>query len=195
MDDVEVAQQTLAEQISKLPPELRSFLNTDFEKGTDRVIAKHRLVDPKAATFYEETMFVVIGLVTPQDYIQNLIEEGGFTQDEVDVLIPDVYEFIFKPMTLLAKKPVIAPPPEPAVPEVPPTPVTPPATVLPVEPMIHNDIIPPSTDPLPVPPVTPKPQTPPVVPPPIQKELSQPTPQASDAFKKRYAVDPYREPL
>ncbi len=138
-------QQQLDAQYQKLPRELQdAFLDVNaFNKIFD-IGKKHKLTIEEIGFAAEEIAYIILGLLSPGDFIKSLAERLNLEEDEINPLGQDINQQIFLPLREALKKahqieiavetPKSA---EPVATKTPPAPITPPpaasATVIPQE--------------------------------------------------------------
>ena len=182
----------IQEQFNKLPHNLQLAINTVPWKDLIKEIAvANNLSAEQSESFEKETLLILYGFDSPENYIENLILEVNLQVDTATTLTEMSNEKIFKVIAAeAAKVPETTPPAKPAVPEIPPAnlPMVEKGEVVHEVPHVEQ----PRSEPIkPIAPIAPPPA--PQTPPPPKLELKKPQIPTPDY---RYAgKDPYREAL
>ncbi len=107
------------EQFLKLPPALQKALGEIPWKSSVNEIARlHNLKPEQAESIETETMFILYGFESPDDYVTNMVREVVIAEDLAYAIANEVNEKIFKPISVKVEElgkqqPPAAPIPEP----------------------------------------------------------------------------------
>jgi len=161
----------IQKQIPKIPPQVREYLqSSNYPQVMRDVVSKHNLHINTASKIEIETTLLLIGLVAPNEYEQRLVSAANLPQGLARAISNDMNEQVFKPLVAKYKKPT---------PELTPN-------VFADEPAVQaprEEVAAPIQE-AEVPEV------------PIQIPVeTPPEPVVEKKIEKKYAIDPYREPI
>ncbi len=89
----------IKEQFAKLPPEIRQAVASfDWESKVQEIGQKNSLHVDKLATLQDEIFLVIIGLVYPDDFINQIKSRLGLPDDKIKTIVNDSNEMIFRPI-------------------------------------------------------------------------------------------------
>tara|TARA_B100000745_G_scaffold294549_1_gene237672 strand:+ start:33268 stop:33771 length:504 start_codon:yes stop_codon:yes gene_type:complete len=163
-------QELLKKQLTKVPPQIGHYLESDaYPQVMRSVIEKYKLHLDTAQKVETETTLLLIGLVPPNEYEQKLVEKAGVPKEQARMITKDMNDQVFKPLVESYKKP--APVHTNAFADEPAVQKQPEPTPTPVEKVGEPEI------PTQIPVETP------------------PAPVEEKKIEKKYAIDPYREPI
>lgn len=87
----------LEQRFSSLPDELRaSILSSEFDEKIKDISLGHNLHIDAAGALFDEVILVAIGITKPENFKNELIGKLGLTTEELESLVSDVNEKIFK---------------------------------------------------------------------------------------------------
>lgn len=82
-----------------LPPAIRSYLaQGKYTAVAQSLMAKYGLRIDQAAVLERETMLILMGIETPEEFTQTLSTEAGLNQQTVSSIVQDVNTQIFSPL-------------------------------------------------------------------------------------------------
>tara|TARA_B100000508_G_scaffold60333_2_gene47450 strand:+ start:9838 stop:10332 length:495 start_codon:yes stop_codon:yes gene_type:complete len=160
-------QELLQKQLTKVPPQVRHYLESDaYPQVMRSVIEKYNLHIDTASKIETETTLLLIGLVAPAKYETALVQNGGLSKEQASAITKEMNEQVFKPLVESYKKPA---------------PVH--TNAFADEPAVQKQ-------PEPAPEEVSEPEIPTQIP------VETPTaPVEEKKIEKKYAIDPYREPI
>ncbi|OGI98127.1 hypothetical protein A3H53_03100 [Candidatus Nomurabacteria bacterium RIFCSPLOWO2_02_FULL_40_10] len=95
----EKLQQTIQEEVIKLPKEAQEAINfLDWIKIAEEIGKKYLLNEEEINNFQLETLLVLIGVVDPEFYAINIENQVGTTKDSANKMADEAFEKIFKPI-------------------------------------------------------------------------------------------------
>jgi len=164
-------QEILKKQLNNVPPQVKQYLQSAaYPQIMRSVIEKYGMHLDTAKKVETETTLLLIGLVSPSEYEKKLVDQAGVTEEQAKDIAKDMNEKVFKPIVQSYKTP--APEPIPNVFADEPAVQTPREEV--AAPIQEAEV--------------------PEVPIQIPVETP-PEPVAEKKIEKKYAIDPYREPI
>ena len=163
MDNLETL---IRQQIPNIPPQIQEYLHSDeYPKIMQDVVAKYDIHLDTASKIELQTTLLLIGIVSPDEYEQKLIDEANIPQNLARDISQSMNENVFKP--LVAKYTTPKPHPTPNI-------------------FADEQAVQKPKETIPEPTEEPVIQTPSPEPKPIVEEKK---------IEKKYAIDPYREPI
>src|SRR3989344_3872085 len=94
----EKLQQTIKEEVAKLPKDAQDAINAfDWIKVTEEIGKKYLLTDEETNNFQVETLLVLVGLTDPQFYPVSIENQVGTTKDDAQKMSDEATEKIFIP--------------------------------------------------------------------------------------------------
>ncbi|MDP3726088.1 MAG: hypothetical protein Q8R36_02730 [bacterium] len=98
-------QKIIQEQFKVLPKDVQSaILAVDLRKKLQTITEKHRLHLDQAGVLETETLFIMLGLEHPKDYIANITRELHIDAEHAKKIAVDINEQIFRPIRESLKK-------------------------------------------------------------------------------------------
>ncbi len=98
-------QKIIREQYKTLPKDVRdALLAVDLRKKLETITERQHLHLDQAGALENETLFIMLGLEHPKDYIRNVARELNITTDAAKKIAFDVNEQIFRPIRESLKK-------------------------------------------------------------------------------------------
>ena len=92
-------QQTIKEEIEKLPKEGQEAINVlDWVKTTEEIGKKYLLDESEVNNLQVETLLVLVGLADPEFYVTNIENQVGTIKDDATKIANEVLEKIFTPI-------------------------------------------------------------------------------------------------
>lgn len=92
-------QNIINEELAVLPKELKDIINIfEWDSLVEEIGKKHNLTPYKIFTLQIETALVLIGLVAPNLYIENIEQKVGVNQEEAKKITMETNQKIFTPM-------------------------------------------------------------------------------------------------
>ncbi len=102
MDTNEKLKNAITEEMIKLPKDSqRAISSFDWLGEAEKIAKANNLLDEEINDFQTETALVLIGLVNPDYYAQNIENNVGTSKDEAEKIANEALEKIFMP---IAKK-------------------------------------------------------------------------------------------
>jgi hypothetical protein len=95
------ANDILKQELETLPEEIRQFIGGNFPHAIDTIVIKYALTDAQEESLWTETLILIVGLSSPQEYAENLVREAGFSVSLSGSIMQDVFELLLKPMAAL----------------------------------------------------------------------------------------------
>lgn len=163
-------QELIKKQLENVPPQVRHYLESDaYPRVMRSIIEKYDLHLDTAQKVETETTLLLIGLVAPNKYREALITNAGVTNEQANQIVSEMNEQVFKPILASYKKPE----PTPAV------------NAFAEEKADEEPRVGQGT--MREPEVPAQPETP--------TQIPVETPLEEKKIEKKYAIDPYREPI
>ncbi|MAG12509.1 hypothetical protein CL630_01725 [bacterium] len=98
-------QNIIQNQFKTLPKDVQeAILSVDLRKNLQIITEKHNLHVDQAGALENETLFIMLGLEHPRDYIRNIMRELDIDTSAAKKLATDVNEQIFRPIRESLKK-------------------------------------------------------------------------------------------
>jgi len=95
----EKLQQTIKEEVGRLPKEMQEVINViDWLKISEEIGKKYLLEEGEIEDFQLETLLVLIGVEGPTSYAINIENQVGTTKDEAVKMAKEAFEKIFLPI-------------------------------------------------------------------------------------------------
>ncbi|OHA92310.1 MAG: hypothetical protein A3J09_02430 [Candidatus Zambryskibacteria bacterium RIFCSPLOWO2_02_FULL_51_21] len=111
----------IQEQFQKLPLALQKALGEIPWKSLVNEIARlHNLKPEQVESIETETMFILYGFESPDDYVSNMVRETGIAEDLAYVIANEVNEKIFKPVSVKVEEAGKQQPTSTSIPELKP---------------------------------------------------------------------------
>jgi hypothetical protein len=89
----------LKEQLQKMPSQLReAFLATDIRTPLEKIASRHNLMLDQTAALENETVYVMIGLASGEDFVDNIVKEVEIETPEALTIAKEVEEGVFEEM-------------------------------------------------------------------------------------------------
>lgn len=89
-------QKIIEDRFKELPTTIREVITeSGWEKNIRNIVAKHNLRIDQGAVIEHETLLIMLGFETPEDYITNLINEARVDTKVAEAIAQDVNEQIF----------------------------------------------------------------------------------------------------
>ncbi len=183
--------QAVGTLLNELPAPVRTFVTSpQRDQVAMDIMRKYGLHADQAGIFQRAYIFMLLGIMGPQDFMIEL-QNTGISAEMTGNIAKDVNERVFIPLRQQEQQPPSTPQASLSKPTIPPMQVTVP------KPPLSTNV--PTQNPIPT-----LPNTPPTPKPPqssVNSSPAAPTPQqaprnaALHNVLKQYGVDPYREPL
>lgn len=91
--------ESVAEVMQTLPPVLRTYIAEEkYAPVTQSLMSKYHLRIDQAGVLEQETMLMLMGIETPNEFTQALVEEAKLDQQTVNSIVQDVNTQIFIPL-------------------------------------------------------------------------------------------------
>ena len=92
-------------QFKTLPKDVQdALLTVDLRKKLQTITEKHQLHLDQAGALENETLFIMLGLEHPKDYIRNVSRELRIDAEAAKKIAMDMNEQIFRPIRESLKK-------------------------------------------------------------------------------------------
>ncbi len=101
----EKLQQTIKEEIAKLPKEAQEAINSfDWIKVTNEVGVKFLLSENEINNFQVETLLILTGIERGESYPLNIENNVGTSKEEAEKMADEVFEKVFTPINNIFAK-------------------------------------------------------------------------------------------
>lgn len=90
------SQKIIEDRFKELPETIREVITeSGWEKNIRNIVSKHNLRIDQGAVIEHETLLIMLGFETPEDYLTNLISEAEVDAKVAEAITQDVNEQIF----------------------------------------------------------------------------------------------------
>jgi hypothetical protein len=90
------SQKIIEDRFKELPETIREVITeSGWEKSIRSIVSKHNLRIDQGAVIEHETLLIMLGFETPEDYLNNLINEAEIDPKTAGLISQDVNEQIF----------------------------------------------------------------------------------------------------
>ncbi len=87
----------ILEQFKQLPPAVQeSLMESNWEEETRKIVSKYNLRVDQGAYVETETMLIMFGFVSPEDFVSDLIKDTEMSEEIAKQIEADISQNIFK---------------------------------------------------------------------------------------------------
>lgn len=92
-------QKLITEKYRQLPFDIKkAIVSSDYEKKLAEIYQKYQLHVDQAGSLELETTMVMLGIIHPADYVQNLVSNAGIPKEKATTIANEVNNKIFLPI-------------------------------------------------------------------------------------------------